>query len=206
LSPKYPIEALSDEQRLQLLVHAVVDYALFMLNPDGLVVTWNAGARKLKGYDEKEILGQHFSCFFTPEDQRRGQPSTVLQNAAKDGRFESEGWRVRKDGSQFWALAVVDAIRDEAGELLGFVKITRDMTERREAASMEQRFRQLVEGVIDYAIFHLDPNGIVSTWNAGAERIKATRRPKSSVRTSVDFIRKTIARLASRKGRLKRRS
>jgi PAS domain S-box-containing protein len=172
LSPKYPIEALSDERRLQLLVHAVVDYALFLLNPEGFVVTWNAGARKLKGYDETEILGQHFSRFFTLEDQRRGLPSTVLQNAAKEGRFESEGWRVRKDGSQFWALAVVDAVRDEAGELLGFVKITRDMTERREAASTEQRFRQLVEGVVDYAIFHLDTNGIVSTWNAGAERIK----------------------------------
>src|SRR4029077_4583927 len=125
LSPKYTIEALSDERRLQLLVQAVVDYALFLLNPDGLVVTWNTGARKLKGYDEKEILGQHFSRFFTPEDQRRGLPSTVLHNAAKDGRLESEGWGVRKDGSQFGALAVVDAVRDEAGELLGFVKITR---------------------------------------------------------------------------------
>ena len=119
-----------------------------------------------------EILGQHFSRFFTPEDQRRGLPKTVLLTAAKEGRFESEGWRVRKDGSKFWALAVLDAVRDEQGELLGFVKITRDMTQRREALESEQRFRQLVESVVDYAIFHLDPNGVVSTWNAGAERIK----------------------------------
>jgi PAS domain S-box-containing protein len=172
LSPKFTIESLPDERRLQLLVHAVVDYALFLLNPEGRVVSWNTGARRLKGYEETEILGQHFSRFFTPEDQRRCLPSTVLQTAAKEGRFESEGWRVRKDGSKFWALAVVDAVRDEEGELLGFVKITRDMTQRREALATEQRFRQLVEGVVDYAIFHLDSNGIVSTWNSGAERIK----------------------------------
>jgi PAS domain S-box-containing protein len=172
LSPKYAIEALSDEQRLQLLVHAVVDYALYLLNPEGFIVSWNTGARRLKGYENTEILGQHFSRFFTPEDQRRGLPGTVLETAAKEGRLESEGWRVRKDGSRFWALAVVDAVRDENGELLGFVKITRDMTERREALETEQRFRQLVEGVVDYAIFHLDLNGIVSTWNPGAQRIK----------------------------------
>jgi PAS domain S-box-containing protein len=172
LSPKSTIETLPDERRLQLLVHAVVDYALFLLNPEGFVVSWNPGARRLKGYEEAEILGQHFSRFFTPEDQRRALPKTVLQTAAKEGRFESEGWRVRKDGSKFWALAVLDAVRDEQGELLGFVKITRDMTQRRDALESERRFRQLVESVVDYAIFHLDPTGIVSTWNAGAERIK----------------------------------
>jgi PAS domain S-box-containing protein len=172
LSPKSAIETLPDERRLQLLVQAVVDYALILLNPDGFIVSWNTGARRLKGYEETEIVGQHFSRFFTPDDQRRGLPSTALRTAAETGRFESEGWRVRKDGSQFWALAVVDAVRDEEGELLGFVKITRDMTERREAIATEQRFRQLVESVVDYAIFHLDPNGIISSWNSGAERIK----------------------------------
>jgi PAS domain S-box-containing protein len=172
LSPKSTIEMLPDERRLQLLVQAVVDYALILLNPDGYIVSWNTGARRLKGYDETEIVGQHFSRFFTPEDQKRGLPQTVLQTAAKTGRFESEGWRVRKDGSQFWALAVVDAVCDEKGELLGFVKITRDMTERREAIATEQRFRQLVESVVDYAIFHLDANGVISTWNSGAQRIK----------------------------------
>jgi PAS domain S-box-containing protein len=175
LSRKTTIETLSDQRRLQLLVQAVVDYALLLLNPDGIIVSWNPGARRLKGYEEAEIVGRHFSRFFTPEDQQRGLPETILKTAAKEGRFESEGWRLRKDGSQFWALAVVDAIIDEKGELLGFVKITRDMTERREAFATDQRFRQLVESVIDYAIFHLDPNGTVSSWNSGAERIKGYR-------------------------------
>ena len=176
LPPKSTIETLSDERRLALLVHAVVDYALYLLTPDGVIVSWNPGARRLKGYEESEIIGKHFSCFFVPEDQERSRPKIALEIAAKEGRFESEGWRVRKDGSQFWALAVLDAIRDENGELLGFVKITRDMTERHEAAKRqietERRFRQLVEAVVDYAIFHLDPNGTVSSWNAGAQRIK----------------------------------
>jgi PAS domain S-box-containing protein len=153
LLPKYTIESLPDERRLQLLVKAVVDYALFLLNPEGFIVSWNPGARRLKGYEEVEILGQHFSRFFTPEDQRRGLPKTVLLTAAKEGRFESEGWRVRKDGSKFWALAVLDAVHDEEGELLGFVKITRDMTQRREALESEQRFRQLVDSVVDYPFF-----------------------------------------------------
>jgi PAS domain S-box-containing protein len=122
------------------------------------------------------VLGQPFARFFTPEDQARGLPNTALETAAREGRFESEGWRVRRDGSRFWALAVVDAVRDESGELLGFVKITRDMTERRQveqrALETESRFRQLVEGVVDYAIFHLDSNGMIATWNAGAQRIK----------------------------------
>src|ERR1700722_8827017 len=153
LPPKSTIETLSDERRLALLVHAVLDYALYLLTPDGVIVSWNPGARRLKGYEESEIIGQHFSCFFMPEDQERGQPKIALEIAAKEGRFESEGWRVRKNGSQFWALAVLDAIRDENDELLGFVKITRDMTERYVAAKRqvetEQRFRQLVEGVVD---------------------------------------------------------
>ena len=176
LPPKSTIETLSDERRLALLVHAVVDYALYLLTPDGVIVSWNPGARRLKGYEESEIIGKHFSCFFVPEDRERSRPKIALEIAAKEGRFESEGWRVRKDGSQFWALAVLDAIRDKNGELLGFVKITRDMTERHDAAKRqvetERRFQQLVEGVVDYAIFHLDLNGTVSSWNAGAQRIK----------------------------------
>jgi PAS domain S-box-containing protein len=172
LSSKSPIEALPDERRLQLLVQAVADYALYMLNPEGHIVSWNTGARRLKGYEEKEILGQHFSRFFTAEDQNRGLPTIALKTAAQEGRFENEGWRVRKDGSRFWALAVLDAIRDENDELLGFVKITRDITERRKALETEQRFRQIVEAVVDYAIFHLDQHGIVTSWNKGAQRIK----------------------------------
>jgi PAS domain S-box-containing protein len=170
------IENFPNERRLELLVEAVVDYAFYLLNPQGRIVSWNPGAHRLKGYEADEIIGGNFAVFFTPEDRERGLPQLALNTAAKTGRFESEGWRVRKDGSQFWALAVLDAIREKNGELLGFVKITRDMTERREAQQRllesEMRFRQLVEGVVDYAIFHLNPNGIISTWNSGAQRIK----------------------------------
>jgi PAS domain S-box-containing protein len=167
---------IDDARRLQLLIDAVVDYAIYMISLDGRIMSWNAGAERLKGYSEAEIIGQPFARFFTPEDQKRGLPQHALATAAKHGRFESEGWRIRKDGNRFWALAVVDAIRDETGELIGFAKVTRDMTERREAQqeliASEQRFRRLVESVVDYAIFQLDPNGIISTWNTGAARIK----------------------------------
>jgi PAS domain S-box-containing protein len=153
---------IDDARRLQLLIDAVVDYAIYMISLDGRIMSWNAGAERLKGYSEAEIIGQPFARFFTPEDQKRGLPQHALATAAKHGRFESEGWRIRKDGNRFWALAVVDAIRDETGELIGFAKVTRDMTERREAQqeliASEQRFRRLVESVVDYAIFQLDPN------------------------------------------------
>ena len=176
MSDKLTIAEVPHERRLELLVDAVVDYALYLLNPNGEIVSWNPGACRLKGYEADEVIGSRFHNFFTPEDQARRFPDHALEIAARTGRFESEGWRVRKNGSKFWALAVVDAIRDESGALLGFVKITRDMTERREAAQdlleSEARFRQLVQSVVDYAIFHLDLEGVVSTWNAGAERIK----------------------------------
>jgi PAS domain S-box-containing protein len=133
LLPNKSIEALDHKRRLELLVHALVDYALYLLNPEGTIVSWNPGARRLKGYEDSEIIGQNFSRFFTPEDRERGIPKVFLETAAREGRFESEGWRIRKDGSKFWALAVLDAIRDDNGDLLGFAKITRDMTERMEA-------------------------------------------------------------------------
>jgi PAS domain S-box-containing protein len=170
------IKGLGDSERLQLLVDGVVDYALYLIGPDGRVVTWNSGAKRLKGYEPAEIIGRPYATFFTPEDRERGLPDRALRTAAAIGRFESEGWRVRKDGSRFWALAVLDAVRDNQGELIGFAKITRNMTEReavrRELAESEERFRRLVDSVTDYAIFQLDLNGIVTTWNAGAERIK----------------------------------
>jgi PAS domain S-box-containing protein len=179
LPERASIERLPHDRRLELLLHALIDYALYLLNPDGYIVSWNPGARRLKGYEDSEIIGQHFSRFFTLDDQRRGLPQIALETATREGRFENEGWRLRKDGSKFWALAVIDAIHDEDRNLLGFVKITRDMTERRAAEQRllesETRFRQLVESVVDYAIFHLDPNGMVSSWNAGAERIKGYR-------------------------------
>src|SRR5215218_6336361 len=124
---------LTDEQRFRLLVEAVTDYAIYMLDPHGTVTSWNAGAQRFKGYTQDEIIGEHFSRFYTEEDRQSGLPATALETAAREGRFVHEGWRVRKDGTHFWADVVIDAIRDEAGDLIGFAKITRDVTERREA-------------------------------------------------------------------------
>jgi PAS domain S-box-containing protein len=167
------MKSFSEDRRYQLLLNALTDYAVYMLDTEGRVVTWNAGAARLKGYSEAEVLGQPYSRFFVEEDQRRGRPEQALVQAAERGRFEAEGWRVRKNGSQFWALATLEAIRDEAGRLIGFAKVTRDMTERQAAQEAlldsERRFRLLVEGVADYAICMLDPSGVVTSWNAGAE-------------------------------------
>ena len=164
------------EERFKLLVESVRDYAIFMLDPQGHVLTWNAGATRFKGYRAEEIIGQHFSRFYPPEEVARGLPEHELQVAAKEGAFEDEGWRVKKDGSLFWANVVITAMRDPDGELVGFAKVTRDLTQRRaheeDLRRSEERFRLLIEGVADYAIFMLDPNGRVSTWNMGAERIK----------------------------------
>jgi PAS domain S-box-containing protein len=164
------------ERRFRILVEGVIDYAIFLLDPSGVVTSWNAGAQRIKGYTAEEIVGHHFSRFYTSEDRVAGLPAKVLEIAAREGRYESEGWRVRKDGTRFWAAVVVDAIRDEKGQIVGFAKITRDATEKREAQEAlrqsERQFRLLVGGVTDYAIFMLDPNGIVSSWNAGAEKIK----------------------------------
>jgi PAS domain S-box-containing protein len=167
---------LESERRFRLLIEGVVDYAIYMLDPSGMVVNWNAGAQRLKGYSSDEIVGQHFSRFYTREDRAAGLPMRTLDRAAREGRDEAEGWRVRKDGSRFWASVVVDAIRNEEGELIGFAKITRDITERQAAQEAlqesERQFRMLVESVVDYALFTLDPNGIVTNWNTGAQRIK----------------------------------
>jgi PAS domain S-box-containing protein len=164
--------------RADLLIQSVTDYAIYMLDPQGIVSSWNAGAERLKGYRHDEIVGEHFSRFYTPEDVERGLPDRVLKTALEHGRFEAEGWRVRKDGERFWANVVLVPVR-EAGEHIGFAKITRDLTERREAEQAlrrsEERFRLLVQGVTDYAIYMLDPEGMVSSWNAGAERFKGYR-------------------------------
>jgi PAS domain S-box-containing protein len=167
---------LSDDGRYRLLVESVTDYAIYMLDPSGVVTSWNAGAQRFKGYQPAEILGQHFSRFYTDEDRATGLPETALKTAATEGRFEHEGWRVRKDGRRFWAHVIIDPIRDPSGQLLGFAKITRDLSERKVAEEAlrrsEERFRLLVQGVTDYAIYMLDPDGRVTNWNVGAERIK----------------------------------
>lgn len=165
----------TDDSRYRLLVESITDYAIYMLDAAGHVTSWNPGAERFKGYTAAEILGGHFSQFYTPEDRQAGRPARALQSAAEAGRFEAEGWRLRKDGTRFWAHVVIDAIR-RGDELIGFAKITRDLTERRAAEralrESEEQFRILVEGVTDYAIYMLDPTGKVISWNAGAERIK----------------------------------
>ncbi|WOH74027.1 PAS domain S-box protein [Bradyrhizobium sp. NDS-1] len=175
-SPSSRLDSLDDTRRLQLLIDAIVDYAIYIIDVDGTVRSWNSGAQRLKGYAPQEIIGKSFSSFYTPEDRTNGLPERALSIASREGRFSAEGWRVRKDGSRFWASVIVDAIRDETGELIGFAKVTRDITERQQAheeiLSSERRYRQLIEAVIDYAIFQLDPSGLVTTWNPGAQRIK----------------------------------
>ena len=160
----------------KLLVQSIVDYAIYMLDRNGFVTSWNAGAERIKGFQTEEIVGKHFSTFYTEEDRAAGLPKKVLDTARKDGKYLGEGWRVRKDGSRFWASVVVDRINDGKGKLIGFAKITRDMSEQREAQQAllqaERGFRLLVQGVTDYAIFMLDPKGRVANWNAGAQRIK----------------------------------
>ena len=174
--PQSKLDGVADARRLQLLIDAIVDYAIYMIDVDGIVRSWNAGAERLKGYSADEIIGKPFSLFYSPEDRAKGLPQIALRIAAETGRFSSEGWRVRKDGSRFWALVVVDAIRDEQGQVIGFAKVTRDITERQQAHNelleSERRYRRLIEAVVDYAIFQLDPSGNVTTWNPGAQRIK----------------------------------
>lgn len=168
--------SLSDEGRYRLLVEAVTDYAIYMLDPKGIVTSWNPGAERFKGYTADEIIGQHFSRFYSEEDRKSGLPVRALETAAREGKFENEGWRLRKDGTRFWAYVVIDPIRSTSGEIVGYAKITRDLTERRAAEKVlkqsEEQFRLLVQGVTDYAIFLLDTEGRVTSWNPGAQRIK----------------------------------
>ncbi|MEP6764857.1 MAG: PAS domain S-box protein [Gemmatimonadaceae bacterium] len=169
------IRPLPDEQ-YRALVEGINDYGIFMLDPTGRILSWNAGAAIIKGYAAEEIIGKHFSQFYAEEARLRRWPDYELVMAAKLGRFEDEGWRVRKDGSQFWASVVISAVHNGVGELIGFSKVTRDLTERRRAEEAlrqsEEQFRLLVDGVRDYAILMLDVQGYVRTWNAGAESIK----------------------------------
>jgi PAS domain S-box-containing protein len=177
-----PAKALVDsERRFRLLVEAVVDYAIYMLDTDGIVTSWNSGAERIEGYSSAEAIGHHFSMFYTPEDREAGVPDLSIETARREGRFAAEGWRVRKDGTRFLAAVVIDPIYD-GGELVGFAKITRDITERQTAQvalhDSERNFKLLIGGVTDYALYLLDPQGHVSTWNVGGERIKGYSPPE----------------------------
>jgi len=165
-----------DPALYRLAAEQTADYAVFLLDTTGHILTWNLGARRIKGYVAEEIIGRHFSIFYPRDVVDRGWPEHELAVAAVEGRFEDAGWRIRKDGSRFWASVTISALRGENGKLLGFAKITRDLTERKlyeEALRQsEERFRLLVDGVIDYAICMLDQQGLITSWNSGAERIK----------------------------------
>ena len=163
-------------QQFRYLVESVVDYAIYMLDVNGVVASWNRGAERAKGYKAQEIVGRHFSVFYTDEDRQAGIPARALERARTEGRWEAEGWRVRKDGTRFWASVVIDAIHDDDGRHIGFAKITRDISERKASeealARSERQFRMLVAGVVDYALIMLDPSGVITNWNIGAQHIK----------------------------------
>ena len=165
-----------DDGSFRQLMEGVLDHAVYMLDPKGNVASWNSGAERFKGYTAAEIVGSHFSRFYAEEDRRSGLPALALDVALREGRFENEGWRVRKDGTRFWAHVVMDPIRAPDGTLLGFAKVTRDITRRRAAEEAlrrsQEEFRLLVQSVTDYGIYMLDREGNVATWNAGAQRIK----------------------------------
>jgi len=159
----------------RLAVEQVKDYAIFVLDPEGYILSWNEGARRIKGYTAEEIVGRHFSVFYPPEDRAANVTGWELDVASREGRFEDEGWRVRKDGSRFWANVIITALRSPVGTLVGFAKVTRDFTERHAASEAfrqsEERFRLLVQSVQDYGIFMLAPSGRVMSWNEGAQLI-----------------------------------
>ncbi len=169
-----PIAGVPPEERYRLMIDAVRDYAIFLLDTKGRIATWNIGAERINGYRAEEIIGRHFSVFYPEEVAARGYPAEELRRAAELGRWEDESWRVRKDGSRFWANVVITALHDQAGRLMGFSKITRDLTERRrneeQLRQNEERMRRLMDAVED-AIFMLNPQGQVTSWNAGASRV-----------------------------------
>jgi len=192
------------DDAFRLLVQSVVDYAIFMLDAEGHVTNWNPGAERIKGYKPKEIVGQHFSRFYTPEDRERGVPKRALETARKTGRYEAEGWRMRKDGTRFWASVVIDAVRGENGEILGFAKVTRDMTEKREAQlrleeSREQLFRsQKMEalGQLTGGLAH-DFNNLLTAIIGASDLASRNLEKPDKLRTLLDGIRNSAQRGAS---------
>jgi PAS domain S-box-containing protein len=195
------INDLPIEHRFQLLVEAVVDYAIFLLNPDGVVASWNTGAQRIKGYSSDEILGRHFSVFYSPEDRQRGAPQASLAAAAEIGRYESEGWRYKKDGTKFWASVVIDAVRSESGELLGFAKVTRDITERKQNEEKLLNAReQLLQsqkmdsiGQLTGGIAH-DFNNLLTVILSGSQMIERLAQGNDNLLRLIGHIRHAVER------------
>jgi PAS domain S-box-containing protein len=198
------VSSVTPDIPFRLLVQSVVDYAIFMLDSDGTVSTWNVGAERIKGYSAEDIVGRHFSNFYTPEDREAGLPAKVLETARSEGKYEGEGWRVRKDGSRFWASVVIDAIHDDNGKLIGFAKVTRDMTEKREAQlrleeSREQLFRsQKMEalGQLTGGLAHDFNNLLTAILGAADLGLRNIRDPRK-VERMLDGIRSSAQRGAS---------
>jgi PAS domain S-box-containing protein len=179
------------QEDYHLLIDSIKDYAIYMLDVDGHIATWNAGAERMKQYTSEEIIGQHFSRLFTPEDQEREKPQKELRTAVSKGRYEEEGWRVRKDGLRFWANIIITPVYDENKKHVGFAKVTRDLTEKRRN---EELYLLLVNQVNEYAIFMLDTEGNILTWNEGAERIKGyTAHDIIGKHFSIFYLREDIA-------------
>jgi len=195
---------LSSDDPFKLIVQSIVDYAIFMLEPDGTVTSWNAGAERIKGYSADEIIGEHFSRFYTPEDQKAGVPKKALETARETGRYEAEGWRLRNDGARFWASVVIDAMRNDDGKLIGFAKITRDMTEKREAQlrldeSREQLFRsQKMEalGQLTGGLAH-DFNNLLTAILGASDLALRNLHDHDKMRRMLDGIRNSAQRGAS---------
>jgi PAS domain S-box-containing protein len=169
--------AANAEERFRLLVESVKDYGIFMLDIEGYIESWNDGGERITGYTASEVIGQHFSLFYTEEDMKRSHPQNEIGIAMNNGRYEEEGWRVRKNGTRFWASVVITALRDHhSQELVGFAKVVRDLSDRKATEEKlrlsEERTRKMFEGVKDYALITLTPEGKVATWNEGARRIK----------------------------------
>jgi hypothetical protein len=157
------------------LVASVRDYAIFMLTPEGIIASWNSGAQAIKQYSDAEAIGKHFSIFYEPAAVASGWPEEELRRSLRDGRFEDEGWRIRKDGTRFWANVVIAPLFDGSNNLVGFSKVTRDLTERRrheeQLREREERLRLIVDGVKDHAMLLLDPKGVIVSWNPAAQKV-----------------------------------
>ena len=203
-SPPVPSLSQGESDRLRLFISSITDYAIYMLTPEGNVASWNAGAQRFKGYTADEIIGKHFSTFYTEEDRATRLPWRALDIAARTGKFEAEGWRVRKDGTRMWAHVVLDAIRDESGELVGFAKITRDITERKEAARQLELAREALFqsqkleaiGKLTGGIAH-DFNNLLNVVSNGLDLMRQRVREASDLR-----LLDTMAHAVSRGGAL----